>query len=133
MYLNFAENVLYSRGPKDAQDHRGTRHKEDGKIAVTEIREGASETREVSWGTLRRQAAKLASAMQERGVSKGDRVVIVGANSVETLLVWLATNWLGAVFSSSSTDMGIKGILQRAVQVNPKVGFSSVATGSVRA
>jgi acetoacetyl-CoA synthetase len=38
------------------------------------------------------------------------------------LVVWLGTTWIGAVFSSSSTDMGTKGILQRAVQVNPKVG-----------
>lgn len=56
-----------------------------------------------------------------KGVRQGDRVVIVAANSIETFLVWLATNWLGAVFSSSSTDMGVKGILQRSVQVNPKV------------
>jgi acetoacetyl-CoA synthetase len=33
---------------------------------------------------------------------------------------------VGAVFSSSSTDMGVKGILQRAVQVNPKVSFWEV-------
>ncbi|KAK3373792.1 hypothetical protein B0T24DRAFT_624593 [Lasiosphaeria ovina] len=61
--------------------------------------------------------------MRARGVAKGDRVVVVASNSVETLLVWLATAWLGAIFSSSSTDMGVKGILQRAVQVNPKLLF----------
>jgi acetoacetyl-CoA synthetase len=63
----------------------------------------------------------MAKAMRARGVGRGDRVVIVGANSVETVVVWLAAGWVGAVFSSSSTDMGVKGILQRAVQVNPKV------------
>jgi hypothetical protein len=59
--------------------------------------------------------------MEARGVAKGDRIVLVGANSIETLLVFLAATWLGALFSSSSTDMGVSGILQRTVQVSPKV------------
>lgn len=122
MHLNFAENVLYTRRASDPSSHRATRHKEDDKIAITEIREGGGEVRNVSWRELRDRAARLAAALYHgKGVRKGDRVVIVAANSVETFTVWLATNWLGAVFSSSSTDMGVKGILQRSVQVNPKV------------
>ncbi|KAK4453670.1 hypothetical protein QBC34DRAFT_291347 [Podospora aff. communis PSN243] len=118
--LNFAENMLfYGLGG----EKRGTKGKEDGKIALTEVREGEVEERSVTYGELRRMAGRVAAAMRARGVQKGDRVVIVGANSVETLLVWLATAWLGAVFSSSSTDMGVTGILQRAVQVEPKLVF----------
>lgn len=115
--LNFAENMLFSRDPRNGQ--QSTRHKEDDKVAVVEIREGGSETREVTYGEVRKEAGRLAAAMLKRGVKKGDRVVIVGANSIETLLVYLATTWVGAVFSSSSTDMGVKGILQRAEQVDP--------------
>ncbi|KAK0739544.1 hypothetical protein B0T21DRAFT_436504 [Apiosordaria backusii] len=114
--MNFAENMLFSSGPNGAQS---TKHKEDDKVAVVEVREGGSETREVTYGELRKEAGKLAAAMVKRGVKKGDRVVIVGANSIETLLVYLATAWVGAIFSSSSTDMGVKGILQRAEQVDP--------------
>ncbi|KAK4193061.1 putative acetoacetyl-coenzyme A synthetase [Podospora australis] len=119
--LSFAENMLFSRDP--ATGTRTTKGKEDDRIAVTEVREGGSETREVTYGELRKRAGELAAAMRAQGVERGDRVVIVGANSVETLLVWLATSWLGAVFSSSSTDMGTKGILQRAVQVDPRWVF----------
>lgn len=123
VHLNFAENVLYSRGSSSDPASRSTLHKDDAKIAITEIREGGGEVRHVAWRELRARAAALAAAMYHgKGVRRGDRVVIVAANSVETFLVWLATNWLGAVFSSSSTDMGVKGILQRSVQVNPKVG-----------
>ena len=118
VHLNFAENMLYSSAGKKQAGKQG---KEDGKVAVVEVREGASDTREVTYGELRERAGRLARAMKEKGVEKGDRIVIVGANSVETLLVLLASAWVGAVFSSSSTDMGVKGILQRAVQVNPKV------------
>ncbi|GAB1314251.1 hypothetical protein MFIFM68171_04461 [Madurella fahalii] len=119
--LNFAENVLFSRPPSPSPaTRRTTAGKEDGKIAITEVREGASAVRSVTYGELRALVGRLARAMRAKGVEKGDRVVVVGANSVETLAVWLAAAWVGAVFSSSSTDMGVKGILQRAVQVNPK-------------
>lgn len=120
--LSFAENILYSRAAADPPGHRSKLHKEDDRVAITEVREGGSELRECSWGELRSRAAALAAAMyHSKGVGKGDRVVAVAANSVETFVVWLATNWLGAIFSSSSTDMGTEGILQRSVQVNPKV------------
>ena len=120
--LNFAENALFSHPVGHADPSaRCVEHKEDGKVAVTEVREGGSEVRSVTYGELRAMVAHTAKAMKARGVGRGDRVVIVGANSVETLVVWLAAGWVGAVFSTSSTDMGVKGILQRSVQVDPKV------------
>lgn len=113
--LNFAENIL-----KSAK----TGVKSDGEIAVTEVREGAQEPpRHVTWKELRERTGILATTLKARGLKKGDRVVLVGANSVETLLVMLATTWLGGIFSSSSTDMGAQGILQRSVQVDPKFLF----------
>ncbi|KAH8882797.1 acetoacetate-CoA ligase [Thozetella sp. PMI_491] len=121
--VNFAENLLYSRAASDPSGHRGTVGKEDGVVAATEVREGNTEVRHATWGEIRRQAGRLASALQARGVTKGDRVVLVGGNSIEALEVYLATTWVGGIFSSSSTDMGTKGILQRTVQVNPKFLF----------
>ncbi|KAI0866078.1 acetoacetate-CoA ligase [Xylaria cubensis] len=123
VHLNWAENLLWSRNSTDPSDHRGTEGKEDDKIALTEVREGVTEIKHVTWATLRRISASYAAALYTAGVRRGDRVVIVGANSVETLAVFLGTTWLGALFSSSSTDMGVQGILQRTVQVNPKYIF----------
>jgi acetoacetyl-CoA synthetase len=119
--MNFAENLLYSRIPGKPSSERGTIGKEDGKIALTEVREGATEIRNVSWGQLRREVAELASAMRGHGVKKGDRVVVVASNSVDTLKVFLAVTSLGGLFSSSSTDMGVQGVLQRSLQVTPIV------------
>lgn len=118
--LNWAENILYSRGASDAKDHNGVRGKENEKIAITAIREGNTEKCNVSWGELRHDVSRLATALSARGLQEGDRVVAIGANSYSTLLVFLATTWLGAIFTSASTDMGVSGILQRAVQINPK-------------
>lgn len=121
VYMNAAENLLYSRVPGATTSQRGTIGKEDDKIAVTEVREGATEIRDVTWGKLRLEVGKLADAMRKHGVQKGDRIAIVASNSVDTLLVFLATLAVGALFSSSSTDMGVEGVLQRMVQITPKV------------
>ena len=122
--VNFAENVLHVPSSSSRISPHGTT-KADSSIAVTEIREGLrleeEAPRNVTWGELRQEAGRLAGAMRARGLSRGDRVVVVGANSVDTLAVMLATTWLGAIFSSSSTDMGVEGLLQRIVQLDPKV------------
>lgn len=120
--VNFAENILYSGGPDGS---RTTRGKEDTKLAVTEVREGAylEPIRHVSWGDLRRRVGRLSQAMRARGVKKGDRIALVASTSIDTLTVFLATTTVGALFSSSSTDMGVKGILDRLLQIKPKYVF----------
>lgn len=121
--LNFTENLLWTRDDPSKPESRGTRDKEDDKVAVTEVREGGAEVRHVTWGELRRRAGELAGALRARGVRRGDRVVMVGGHSASTLVVLLACMWLGALFSSSSTDMGVGGLLQRTVQIEPKFVF----------
>lgn len=123
--VSFAENLLWSPGASAGA--RATLRKEDDAVAVTEIREGNTEVRHVTWGELRRRVLELAGALRDRGVARGDRVVVVGAHSAQTLVVLLATMWLGAIFSSSSTDMGVAGLLQRTVQIDPKVSLSAAA------
>ncbi|KAI1765942.1 acetoacetyl-coenzyme A synthetase [Hypoxylon sp. FL1150] len=123
IHVNFAENILWTRKSGDPTNHHGTAGKEDSKIAVTEVREGVTEIKHVTWAKLRELAALYATALHANGVRRGDRIVVVGSNSVETLVVFLATAWIGGIFSSSSTDMGVQGILQRTVQVDPKYVF----------
>ncbi|KAI9731923.1 MAG: hypothetical protein M1834_004374 [Cirrosporium novae-zelandiae] len=149
--LNFAENVLFSsesnalfRDPspgyvvnggegggsppsksesKFSPSQQSKNGKEDSKIAVVEVREGCSSMRDVTWGQLRKRVGRLSQALRARGVKKGDRVAAVASNSVDTLTIFLATASLGALFTSSSTDMGTKGILDRLLQVRPRWVF----------
>ncbi|KAH8594528.1 acetoacetyl-CoA synthetase-like protein [Bisporella sp. PMI_857] len=123
MYVNIAENLLYSRSSRDASSHRGTTGKEDAKVAVTQVREGNTEVEHLTWGELRAGVGELTSAMRNHGVKKGDRIAIVASNSFDTLKVFLATAALGGIFSSSSTDMGVNGILDRLQQIKPKYVF----------
>ncbi|KAJ5730399.1 AMP-dependent synthetase/ligase [Penicillium malachiteum] len=113
--INFAENLLFSRSAGD------TSGKEDDKIAITEVREGAiKDVVHLTWGELRKKTGALAQAMKASGVVRGDRIAVCSANSIDTLLVFLATTALGAIFSSSSTDMGVKGVLDRLLQIEPR-------------
>jgi acetoacetyl-CoA synthetase len=118
--MNFAENILFQG------DGRGnpvlSPGKEDAKIAVTEAREGSFFEPIVSltWKELRRRVGLVSNAMRAHGVRKGDRVAIVASNSLDTLTVFLAVTALGGLFSSSSTDMGVKGVLDRLLQIRPK-------------
>lgn len=116
--LNFAENALFS--PGETKFSRSTRGKEDAKIAVTEVREGCSSIRQITYKELRQKTGRLASAMKEHGVEKGDRVAVVASNSFDTLVVFYAVTSLGGMFSSSSTDMGTRGVLDRLTQIKPK-------------
>ncbi|EKV07039.1 Acetoacetyl-CoA synthase [Penicillium digitatum PHI26] len=113
--LNFAENLLFSRISGDRTD------KEDDKIAVSEVREGAAhDVVHLTWGELRRRTGALVQAMKAHGVVRGDRIALCASNSIDTLLVFLASTALGAIFSSSSTDMGTKGVLERLLQIKPR-------------
>ena len=120
--LNFAENLLYL--PVSGEKSKvSTAGKEDDKVACTEVREGCSEIRDITWRELRARAGTLTSAMRAHGVMKGDRVAVVASNSLDTLCVFLAITAVGGIFSSSSTDMGTKGVLDRLLQIQPKYLF----------
>ncbi|EMC93908.1 hypothetical protein BAUCODRAFT_36360 [Baudoinia panamericana UAMH 10762] len=120
--VNFAENILFWPDPQDPSKQTTTR-KRDGAIACTEVREGCTEIKNFTWKDVREHVGLLANAMRARGVRKGDRVAVVASNSFDTMTVFYATTALGAIFSSSSTDMGTKGILDRLRQIKPKYVF----------
>ncbi|GAM86919.1 hypothetical protein ANO11243_049400 [Dothideomycetidae sp. 11243] len=119
---NFAENMLYYPDPKDPSIATCNR-KQDRDVACTEVREGGTEMGHYTWRELRRRVGLLANAMRARGVKKGDRVAVVAANSIDTMTVFYAITSLGGIFSSSSTDMGTQGVLDRLLQIRPKYVF----------
>jgi len=86
-----------------------------------------SETRpftEISWDELYVKVASVASALRGMGVQKGDRVVAFLPNIPETLVAFLATASIGAVWSSCSPDFGTRSVVDRFKQIEPKVLFA---------
>jgi len=117
-----SRQTLFTRGPGGPLDIT-TKGKEDDKIALTSAREGGTEMYQVTWGQFREQIGHISQALRAHGVKKGDRVAGVVSNSVEALAVFLATVAIGAIYSSSATDMGTKGVLDRMLQIEPKYIF----------
>lgn len=107
--LNFAENLLQHRSDKTAIIFRG---------------ENGSEKR-ISQRELYNDVYRVASGLKKLGVGIGDRVAAFMPNIPETVIAMLATASVGAIWSSSSPDFGIKGVLDRFSQIEPKVIFAA--------
>ncbi|KAG7098350.1 hypothetical protein E1B28_000309 [Marasmius oreades] len=106
--LNYAENLLWRNDDGIACTACG----ESGRIVNYSFRQ------------LRECVREMASAMRATGVTVGDRVAAVITNSFVAVTIALATASIGAVFSSTATDMGIQGILDRYTQIQPKLVFA---------
>ena len=77
--------------------------------------------RDISWPDLKRQVASLALHLRAHGVVPGDRVAAYLPNIPETMVAFLATVSLGAVWSVCAPDMGTNAVLDRFRQIEPKV------------
>ncbi|MCF0049676.1 acetoacetate--CoA ligase [Dyadobacter sp. LJ53] len=78
---------------------------------------------EISWETLETEVAAVAAWLKQRGVRPGDRVAAVLPNIPQAIVAFLATNAVGAVWSSCSPDFGKTAITDRFSQIEPKVLF----------
>jgi acetoacetyl-CoA synthetase len=107
--LNYAEHALAPGLGKGDNDPAVLLCREDG------CRD------EVSFGLLRQRVAAARSALASLGVSQGDRVVALAPNSPDTLVAFLATASLGAVWASCSPDFGTRAIADRFTQLQPTV------------
>ena len=107
--LNYAEHAL-AAGPG----------KEDYDLAVIFRREDGMR-QEYSFGALRQHVAAARSALASLGVGRGDRVVALAPNTPETLVAFLATASLGAIWSSCSPDFGTRAVADRFTQLAPTV------------
>src|SRR6266849_9925296 len=105
--LNFAQNLLRRR---------------DGAEALVFWGEDRIKRR-LSYRHLHDLVSRMAQALADVGVQKGDRVAGYLPNVPEATAAMLATASLGAVWSSCSPDFGVQGVLDRFGQIEPKVLF----------
>ena len=105
--LNYAEHMV------------GTDEDVD-KVAVV----ARSQTRdpfELTFGDLREQVARARAGLQRLGVGPGDRVVAYLPNIPETLVAFLATASLGAIWATCAPEFGPRSVIDRFGQLEPKV------------
>jgi acetoacetyl-CoA synthetase len=76
---------------------------------------------ELTWEQLRDQVARARAGLARLGVGPGDRVVAYLPNIPETLVAFLATAGLGAIWASCAPEFGARSVVDRFGQVEPTV------------
>ena len=77
----------------------------------------------LSWKNLNLNVAQISSWMKEGGIKKDDRVAAYLPNIPETVIAYISTAVLGAIWSSCSPDFGTAGVIDRFSQISPKILF----------
>jgi acetoacetyl-CoA synthetase len=107
--LNFAENLLQYRDDRIALSFKGE----------------TRPTMSITYNQLYRQVARLAGSLRDMGIQPGDRIAGFMPNMIETVVAMLAVTSIGAIWSSCSPDFGIKGVLDRFGQIEPRILFTA--------
>ena len=77
----------------------------------------------ISWNALKAKTLEFQKLLLSNNISKGDRVVAYCGNTPETIAAFLATNSLGAIWSSCSPDFGYDAVNERFEIIKPKLIF----------
>ncbi len=104
--INFAENLL-AKG-------------EDHHVALN-FRHESGKEKKVTYLELREETNRLQSYLESLHFKKGDVLACYMPNIPETIISMLGATSLGGVFTSTSCDFGIQGVLDRFSQSEPKV------------
>ncbi|HYI61564.1 MAG TPA: acetoacetate--CoA ligase [Acidimicrobiales bacterium] len=86
-------------------------------VARSQTRPGT----EITWGELAGLVARAAAGLRRLGVGPGDRVAAYAPNVPETLVAFLATASIGAVWSSCAPEFGTRSVIDRFAQIEPVV------------
>ncbi len=107
--LNFAENLLrHASG-----DHADS-------IALNALHE-TNENRRISYRSLEGATKKLASFLKDLNFKEGEVLGAWMPNIPETIVSMLACTSFGGVFTSTSCDFGVEGVVDRFSQSKPRV------------
>jgi len=105
--LNYAENII---------------KKKDSSLAIIFNSENGFRTT-LAWNQLNFDTAKISNWMKFNGIKKGDRIAAYLPNIPETIIAYLSTSAVGAIWSSCSPDFGARGVIDRFSQIKPKILF----------
>jgi acetoacetyl-CoA synthetase len=114
--LNFAENLLYPAALTDPSQP-----------AVIEANE--TSTNPISWTELRDRVRRCTLALQNLSLGPGDRVAGFLGNTANAVIAALAAASIGVVWTGVSPDTGVHAVLERLVQIEPKVLFVDNGVG----
>ena len=103
--LNYSENIL---------------KKKTNEIAIGFLSESGYQEK-ISWNELYSKVCKLSAYFNKINLTAGDRVVGYVPNKIEAIVSFLACAKNGIIWSSCSPDFGVRGVIDRFKQIEPKV------------
>ncbi|KAI0002733.1 acetoacetate-CoA ligase [Xylariaceae sp. FL0662B] len=116
--LNFAENLLFPENADVAASSTAV-------LAATEA-EGLPVP--TTWAELREAVRQCSSALRAAGLKPKDVVAGFVSNHTQALVAMLSAAAIGAIWTGISPDNGVSAVLDRLVQIEPKVLFADNAT-----
>jgi len=124
------ERVLASREMPGAEwfpgarlnyaEHMVGRDEDVDTVAIVARSQSRGEV-ELTFGDLREQVARARAGLLRLGVGPGDRVVAYMPNIPETLVAFLASASIGAVWATCPPEFGVRSVLDRLGQLEPAV------------
>ena len=114
------ETPAVGRHPRFGQREGGRDPNQIAVLHASELR-NQDPPAQLTWGELSAQVAVVAGGLRALGVERGDRVVAYMPNIPETLIAFLATASVGAIFSSAAPEFGARSVIDRFAQITPKV------------
>ncbi|KAI1075320.1 acetoacetate-CoA ligase, partial [Whalleya microplaca] len=116
--LNFAENLLYPENADVAESSTAV-------ITATEVEGQLVPT---TWAELREAVRQCSNALRAAGLKPKDVVAGFVSNHTQALVAMLSAAAIGAIWTGISPDNGVSAVLDRLVQIEPKVLFADNAT-----
>ncbi|BDQ02021.1 acetoacetate--CoA ligase [Ignavibacterium sp.] len=131
-YKKIFDKVLIDKGIKDSKWFVGSEINfaenllrfDDDKTALISYRENYAPVK-ITYEQLNSIVRKVSNALREFGIKQGDRVAGYIGNVPEAVIAMLATTSIGAIWSSTSPDFGIEGVVDRFGQIEPKILFAT--------
>jgi acetoacetyl-CoA synthetase len=113
--LNYAEHALAAGDP--------AAHADTDAVALVARSQTRADT-ELTWSELSDLVGRCREGLRRLGVGRGDRVAAYTPNIPETVVAFLATASLGAVWSSCAPEFGARSVVDRLAQIEPVVLFT---------
>jgi acetoacetyl-CoA synthetase len=111
--VNYAEHLLRYEAKASASD-----------VAFHHLTE-TRPLQTMGWAELAGKVRILATQLRKLGLKPGDRVVSYMPNLPETAIAMIATIAIGAIWSSAAPEFGVKTVIERFAQIEPKLLFAA--------
>lgn len=93
------------------------RKRDPNKTAIVDLDENSS----ITFGELEQVVTDIAAELKRRGISKGDKVVLLSGEILEKLLIWFGIWRIGAVVCPLNVELNTEHVAELSTMIGPKL------------